>query len=116
MSDDLLHIGLACSDLMTASRFDGDPSIKTVPARNAAAIARISEAPDPPRIWLVDLSEFAEDIPSIRTLVPNSYIIGFAPHVKVDLLEQGRSSCDKVLARGAVVRSFGTIVRKVAKL
>jgi hypothetical protein len=116
MHQEHISVGLACVDLMTASRFTSDPQISVSTARNLAGVERIAGMEDAPRIWIVDLDDFLGVVPRLRELVPNAYVMGFAPHVNVELLEKGRQSCDKVLVRGAAVRSYGTIVRKVAKL
>jgi hypothetical protein len=54
---------------------------------------------------VVDLTAFPELPASIRSQsLPCASIVGFAPHVREELLEAAAATCDEVLARGAVAR------------
>jgi len=37
-------------------------------------------------------------------------VVGFAPHVQVELLESARATCTRVLPRGSVVKRFADVI------
>jgi hypothetical protein len=108
-----LRACLACTDLLTASRFVDEPglSVRTLRSQGPADAAAAAL----PGVWLVDLSAFPNLPRVLRELHGEAtWTIGFAPHVAEAVLEAGRQWCDVVVVRGAVVRSYGSLVREGA--
>src|SRR5665647_467502 len=113
---------VACADLMTASRFQtsgADVDLVTTRSPDAAmaALAAVVAAEGQVTgevsdlVVVVDLATCAEVPGRVRELYGNDLVVlGFAPHVQVDLLEAGRATCTRVLPRGSVVKRFAQVI------
>lgn len=118
-SHDRSVLYVLCPDIMTASRFVSTDEVEVLHARTLAAAQRLAQASERPshaRVWLVDGSAFAQQIPELRTMVGRDPIVGFAPHVAEQLLKELSATCDRVVVRGAAVKSYPTLVRELARL
>lgn len=99
---------LACSDLMTASRF-GDPRVELISCRNAQS-AHAAVAAHAGALVLVDLQSMPDLAQELRDAGHAGTIVGFAPHVQVELLEAAEPWCDQTLPRGAAIKRFERLV------
>lgn len=110
---------VACADLMTASRFQtsgADVDLVTTRSPDAAMAAiaehqRLAVEAGSALVVVVDLATCAEVPARVRELYGTALVVlGFAPHVQVELLEAGRASCTRVLPRGSVVKRFAQVI------
>jgi hypothetical protein len=100
---------LACSDLMTSSRIElqsGVPLRRI--ARRDAVVEALREAPAVAVV--VDLTAFPDLPADLRNRGHEGAIIGFAPHVRTDLIEAAAPHCNQVLPRGAVARKLAQVL------
>jgi len=104
----MTDVVLACSDLMTTSRFAAvGVRVRRCSTAERVALA-IAEAPD--AMVLVDLTAFAELMPRLRAdFGARGRIVAFAPHVQVDLLDGARPWADEVLPRGSAMKRFSRL-------
>lgn len=100
---------VACADLMTASRFSANSYAVMVCRSEARLLENLGGTEDSTIAYvLVDLAGFADLPRKIRDFAGENAprIVGFAPHVREDLLGAGREVCDEVVVRGAAVKRF----------
>lgn len=104
----LATVILICADLMTSSRIelqraDGIRTMRSIETALAAAGADT--------VLLLDLNGFPDGAEQIRSTHGfRGTLIAFAPHVRVDLIEQARPYCTKVVARGAVMQRLDQVI------
>lgn len=61
----------------------------------------------PGAVLVVDLTAFPDLASRVREEFPGAgRIVGFAPHVRTDLLDAARQWCDDVVPRGSMVKHF----------
>ena len=93
-------------ELMLASRFETS-GVQLRVERDPEAVLDRCRAGDPVLV-VVDLDRFTTIAQQVREALVaggvDGYILGFAPHVRADLIRQARDVCDTVVARGAVIR------------
>lgn len=101
------HVVVACPDLMTASRFSAENVDVTVGRTDAQALEHVERGAT---TCLVDLAAFPDLPRQLRELHGGTVrIVGFAPHVQMDVLEAGKEFCDLVVPRGAAVKRFAAL-------
>ena len=78
----------------------------------------MTDAEAPAGLCLIDLMALPDLPRQLREdgRFPRLPIVGFAPHVHVELLEAAREWCDESLPRGAVVSGFERLVRRLVVL
>jgi DNA-binding NarL/FixJ family response regulator len=112
------RVVVAVSDLMFRSKIReaaSEAGVEVAFAKNADVLADLANGEGVSRI-VVDLADqrfdaiaAIERLKRDRTSVP---VIGFFPHVRVDLLGAARGvGCDSVLPRSAFVAHLGDILR-----
>lgn len=104
---------VACSDLMTGSRFSAENHDVVTCRSVEKTLEAVSQCPsDDLEYLLVDLTGFAELPGKIRESSDfiDLKIVAFAPHVREDLLDAARELCDVVLPRGAAVKRFPNLI------
>ena len=126
---------VACADLMTTSRFETSgaevdlqcvrtaaaalTAIGVAMAESAAvAVATVTAGAESGGVEhhvvvVVDLVTCG-DLPQLarERFGAELVVVGFAPHVRVDLLEAARATCTRVLPRGSVVKRFADVVAR----
>ena len=91
-----------CADIMTASRFSAPGHEVTVARSMEQARARLRASPV--AVLVIDLTAFPAGAGDLRESAGGATVVGFAPHVREDLLGPAAETCDVVLPRGAVAR------------
>lgn len=106
---------VACADLMTGTNIAAssqhapivmrsDVDVVTAVVERGAQIAAV----------VIDLQTMGDLAQQLRESCDyHGVIIGFAPHVQVDLLQAARPYVTKLLARGAVIQRFDQVVHDV---
>ena len=107
----MTDVVVACSDLMTASRFESsDARVQRCSTEDRALEAVVASPGCTCVIDLLAFPDLAERLHEMRKTGPPARILGFAPHVHEELLEAARQWCDSVYPRGAMVKNFARIV------
>jgi hypothetical protein len=103
---------VACADLMTASNLRAGSQLNPELIRTPdLVVERVAADPLGCRVVVVDL----QTMPDLPRMLRNDaayegVIVGFAPHVRTDLIHAARPWVTKVVARGAVVQRFDALV------
>lgn len=110
--DSHARVVVACGDLMVSSRLDA-PGLDVRRCRTEAAVTA-ARGEDPDAVWVIDLETFGGLPAALHgDTAFTGRIVAFAPHVRTDLIDAARETCDAVFPRGAVVRGFGSVVESV---
>lgn len=103
---------VVCADIMTASNIAASSALEPVVVRSAEAAVGVITGLGDDVVVLIDLQEFvdlARDLRDDHNFA--GVIIGFAPHVRTDLLDAARPFVTSLKSRGAVVQRLDDVVR-----
>jgi hypothetical protein len=96
---------------MTASRIEASGGAAVQTLRSADAVIEAVNAANGPITAVVDLTAIPALPAQLRAgSASQLHVIGFAPHVRVELLDAAADTCDEVLPRGAVARTIARLV------
>ena len=105
------HVVIACADIMTGSNMSASSQIEHVVARSESAVLGMLDRSSKFQVVVVDLQGFPELPKTLRS--EHGFvgiIIGFAPHVRTDLLDGARPFVTSLKSRGAIIQRFDEIV------
>ncbi len=105
------HVVIACADIMTGSNISASSQIEHVVARSESAVLGMLDRSSKFQVVVVDLQGFPELPKTLRS--EHGFvgiIIGFAPHVRTDLLDGARPFVTSLKSRGAIIQRFDEIV------